>query len=157
MKGYFTLEAALLMPMVFAVYFFLFYMGFYQYDRCLAEQDLRLALLRGSRSMRAVGAEMLAETYEIYGDIGPDKYIAVSMQHPQIRISHGKITGSARGSMEIPVPGMPETEWDIEVHGENTIMDPVFLLRLWDRIWEEENGESGESEPAVSEEGIGAE
>lgn len=145
------------MPIVFAVYFFLFYMGFYQYNRCLAEQDLRLTLLRGSRSMRAVGTEMLAETYEIYGDIEQDKYIAVSMHRPQICIAQGKITGSVRGSMEISVPGMPETEWSMEVHGENTITDPVFLLRLWNRIWEEQDGESGESEPAVSEEDIGAE
>lgn len=153
MKGYFTLEAAFLMPMVFAVYFFLFYIGFYQYDRCLAEQDLRLALLRGSRSARAAGSEMLAETYEVYESLGRDKYIAADMECPQIRIAHGKITGLVRGNLYIPIPGLPETEWNIEAFGKRDIMDPVFLLRLWDRIWEEEygeHGESGESEPPIS-------
>lgn len=150
MKGYFTLEAALLMPVVFAVYCFLIYIGFYQYDRCLAEQDLRLAMLRGSKTGQMSGVERLAETYEIYENLGQDTYIAAEMERPQIRIAYGKMTGCVRGRLDIPVPGLPETEWNIEVLGESDIRDPVFLLRLWDRMWEEGNGESGESEPSVS-------
>lgn len=155
MKGYFTLEAALLMPMVFAVYCFLFYIGFYQYDRCLAEQDLRLALLRGSKTGQADGAERLAETYAIYENLGTDKYIAAEIERPQIRIAYGRITAHAGGRLEIPAPGLPGAEWNIEIFGQRDIVDPVFLLRLWDRIWEEEDGESGESEPSISENDIG--
>ena len=48
LEGFYTVEAALLMPMFFLVFFFLFYMGIYQYDRCVTEQAVKQVLIRAS-------------------------------------------------------------------------------------------------------------
>lgn len=39
LHGYMTVEAALLMPMIWFTLFFMIFVGFFQYDRCIAEQD----------------------------------------------------------------------------------------------------------------------
>ena len=48
LEGFYTVEAALLMPMFFLIFFFLFYMGIYQYDRCVTEQAVKQVLIRAS-------------------------------------------------------------------------------------------------------------
>lgn len=51
MKGYFTVETSLILPMVLAVQVFLIYAMLRQYDRCLLEQDMGIltSVCRGGR------------------------------------------------------------------------------------------------------------
>lgn len=51
MKGYFTVETSLILPMVLAVQVFLIYAMLRQYDRCLLEQDMGYpdSVCRGGR------------------------------------------------------------------------------------------------------------
>ena len=42
LSGYMTVEAALLMPMVWFSLFFVMFAGFFLYDRCIAEQDSKI-------------------------------------------------------------------------------------------------------------------
>ena len=44
--GYFSVEAALVLPVVLGVYLFLITMLFVQYDRCLLEQDMASMLIK---------------------------------------------------------------------------------------------------------------
>ncbi len=60
-NGYFTIEAALLMPMVLFCIFFVLYVGFLQYDRCIAEQDAKIMLLRASNMKEKSESEIEAE------------------------------------------------------------------------------------------------
>ena len=46
--GYFSVEAALVLPVVLGVYLFLITMLFVQYDRCLLEQDMASMLIKAS-------------------------------------------------------------------------------------------------------------
>ena len=39
-NAYFTVEAALIIPLVLGILVFLIFIMFYQYDRCLLEQDI---------------------------------------------------------------------------------------------------------------------
>lgn len=49
-KAYFTVEAAVLYPIVLGVIVLMTYLLFFQYDRCLLEQDMgRAAVRSGSR------------------------------------------------------------------------------------------------------------
>ncbi|MBE5851531.1 MAG: hypothetical protein E7299_01030 [Lachnospiraceae bacterium] len=47
-QGFYTVEAAMLMPMLLLLFFFLFYIGIYQYDRCVTEQAVKQVLIRAS-------------------------------------------------------------------------------------------------------------
>ena len=51
-RAYFTVEAAVLYPVVLGVVLLMMYLLFFQYDRCLLEQDMgRAAGLRGRKKM----------------------------------------------------------------------------------------------------------
>lgn len=156
MKAYFTVEAAFLFPMVAAVYVALFYMGFYQYDRCIAEQSLRLSLLQGSRA----GGDSEQEISGAYGVNSRDKYIMAQVGDMEVQTKNGRIAGVLEGTMGISGISFTEYgrdgEWKFTVTGEIGEWDPVFWLRAWKRLnKEDENGESDQSEPPVSENGGG--
>lgn len=46
--GYFSVEAALLLPMVMVLMTMMIFMAFYSYDRCILEQSAWQAAIRGS-------------------------------------------------------------------------------------------------------------
>ena len=48
-KAYFTVEAAVLYPIVLGVIVLMTYLLFFQYDRCLLEQDMGRAAVRSGR------------------------------------------------------------------------------------------------------------
>ncbi len=48
-KGYFTVEAAMVLPVVFGAILFLIGIMFFQYDRCLMEQELGVYTIHSSR------------------------------------------------------------------------------------------------------------
>lgn len=48
-KGYLTIEAAYVMPVVLFLYVLIILCGFYLYDRCVISQDNYLLAFRGSR------------------------------------------------------------------------------------------------------------
>lgn len=47
-NAYFTVEAALVLPIVIAALLFVIYMMLFQYDRCLLEQDMGAIALWGA-------------------------------------------------------------------------------------------------------------
>ena len=47
-RGYFTVEAAMIFPFVMGVILLVIYMWFFQYDRCLMEQDYALITVLGT-------------------------------------------------------------------------------------------------------------
>ena len=64
-KGYLTLEASYVMPIVLLLYVLIILSGFYLYDRCVISQNNSLLALRGSRFTDA--ADYYGEV--IYGDM----------------------------------------------------------------------------------------
>lgn len=47
-KGSFTVELALLMPLIIGVFLFIFFLAYYLHDRCIIEKACYVAALRGS-------------------------------------------------------------------------------------------------------------
>lgn len=47
-SGYFTIEAALLLPVVFSIIIFVIYLSFFQYNRCLLDEETITIMVRGS-------------------------------------------------------------------------------------------------------------
>lgn len=50
-KGYFTVEASLILPMATLFIVLMIFMSFYSYDRCILEQSAFQAALRGSSNL----------------------------------------------------------------------------------------------------------
>lgn len=65
LDAYYTIEAAFLIPMLLAVTFFLFYMGIFQYNRCIAEQGVKHILVLASNN-EAEDAEISTRVSKLY-------------------------------------------------------------------------------------------
>lgn len=68
-NAYFTVEAALVLPIVIAALLFVIYMMLFQYDRCLLEQDMGAIALWGSGGRFRCGGYGAEDAGEIGGII----------------------------------------------------------------------------------------
>ena len=87
-KAYFTVEAAVLYPIVLGVIVLMTYLLFFQYDRCLLEQDMgRAAVRSGSRWMQKK-EELNRQLQEKDMFFDTEKYIAWESELPEIGRAH---------------------------------------------------------------------
>ena len=78
-NAYFTVEAALVVPMVISTILFIIYMLFFQYDRCLMEQDMGALIIWGC-SVESSDEEKFKESIrERIQGIYQEKYVAWEM------------------------------------------------------------------------------
>ena len=76
MNAYFTVEAAMVMPIVLWVVLFVIYLLFFQYNRCLTDQDVGVLVLRGSILQEESPKERIKKIRGYAEQIYDDKYIA---------------------------------------------------------------------------------
>ena len=98
LSGYMTVEAALLMPMVWFSLFFVMFAGFFLYDRCIAEQDSKIIVMRASEERETDEAKVIRKVME-KGDLagkkkllfsnGVQKELHISDEKAKIKISGG--------------------------------------------------------------------
>lgn len=77
LNGYMTVEAALLMPMVWFSMFFMIFAGFFLYDRCIAEQDSKMIVMRASEERESDEARVIRKVME-KGDLAGKKKLLFS-------------------------------------------------------------------------------
>ncbi len=137
-EGYFTLEATLLFPIIIVVYLGVFYMGFYQYDRCIAEQNLQSVILQGSRSMEEMTCADISSRYE---KLMKDSLAVATVEDVQVEMKQEKIEGKAKGVLDIPVlsfgEGGEKGKWSFLVGTVSLEWEPAFWLRLQKRLSKE--------------------
>ncbi len=76
LPAYATIEAALILPVALLLTLFVIYLGFYQYDRCIAQEDAMTSVLRASNRFASteeirtqMEQELSAETGELIGRV----------------------------------------------------------------------------------------
>lgn len=136
--AYFTLEAALIFPIVLSVVLLVIYLLFYEYDRCLMEQDMGALSLYGATvqaedneaRMRLLAARKNA-LYE-------EKYIAWNNGEVSMRLEKGKIQVERTGTLLFPFLGMSfwssDSSWGTTVKYESAVMSPAAMIRNWRRL-----------------------
>ncbi len=134
MKAYFTVEAACIIPAVLGIYVFLIYIMFYQYDRCVLEQDVALLVLKEQWSFDD-GTE--AEVGQLQA---LNRYPAFSLQDDELIKEKGKIRARAKGIVNMPfysmIPGVHEKRWQLEATFSCPEMHAVEWIRLSRKIME---------------------
>lgn len=90
-NAYLSLEACLIMPMVFYCIFFVIYVGVYQYNRCLLCQDIYRLLIRGSQVKFADNAEVVQRLQEEDAKWYYAKYMWCKFGKKTIEVDHGTI------------------------------------------------------------------
>lgn len=134
MKAYFTVEAACILPLVFGVYVFLIYGMFYQYDRCLLDQDVALMVLKEQWADEQKTTVTGAQTQEL------EQYLAFGLEENALTIEKGTVRGWARGTVDIPFNELKawtkQENWELEASFTSVNVKPTEWIRLTRKIME---------------------
>lgn len=144
MKGqnaYFTVEAALVLPLVISAMLLVTYLFCYQYDRCLLEQDMgSLALWSSSTASGYVeDTEELNKLLQHHAaDIYQGKYVAWKSTKVEVRLEKNQVSVSGSGELTFPVPGWNlwnnSSHWEAKTSFQNSRPSPVFYIRQYRKL-----------------------
>ena len=130
--GYLTVEAALIMPIVFYVCIFIIYSGFFLYDRCVMKQDAYRAVLRASSIYRQDGQEVYNAAWDMLESLTTNKYIATDCEY-EVAVQR-RVHVTIRGEIQVPFHGLAEltgaSGWYIEETVESKCLNPVMFIRM---------------------------
>jgi hypothetical protein len=130
-KAYFTVEAAMIMPLVLSVYVFILYALAFLYNRALFEQDIFLLTLRGVVSQEGDVQKRIEKVKEETKQIYWDKYLWLRWEDPFMEIKGERITITANAFLM----GAGKT-WMIESVQSSTVIQPVRFIRGVQKIKE---------------------
>lgn len=140
-NAYFTVEAALVLPLVMGVMIMGLYLFCYQYDRCLLEQDMGSLMIRSCE----IAAENVDRTEEIRRDIelraaelNLNKYAAWEMTALDIKLEKNRISLTGQGQLTFPIPSWNlwnhNNVWEAKVSYGSSRLSPVFYIRQYRKI-----------------------
>lgn len=131
--AYFTVEAALILPVVICMIVMIMYMSFYLYDRCVMTQDCYVLGYR--QSIEKAGRDRAGDETSL----AQFKSRLFMLSGVQISSSGEKnIQVQANGRMEPPVFGLPlfdnERQWILGIEKKAAKTDPPKAYRRVRRI-----------------------
>lgn len=139
-SGYFTVEAAFLMPVFICVIALLCYLAFYMCNRAMLPQDAYVLGLRGSLKSESANEEIAAYiSKQSKGIIS--KYYAVSKMDRRIQVNGREISIELECEMRIPFAFLSWEDgkfvkqvWKIEERKVIDRTDPVDFIRICRKI-----------------------
>ncbi len=127
--GYFTLEAAMIVPVVFMLIVMLLYLMFYMYDRCVMTQDLYTAAYHES-VLRGKGGDAAGT------QVDESHYFMLSACSASVR-GGSTAEASCSGTMHLPFSppfGSVRGKWELKVTMKARKTDPPAGFRRFRRI-----------------------
>lgn len=127
-----------MLTLVIGVILWLVYLMIYQYDRCLADQDMGALALKGC-TLQAGDKKALMGQLETYASqLDQEKYIAWEQEKIEIELKENKVRVGQAGRLLFPFAGIggqdEETGWETESIFENRRVSPVAFLRTYRKI-----------------------
>ena len=140
-NAYFTVEAALVLPLVINVMLLITYLFCFQYDRCLLEQDMGALALWSSAAtsgytedtedLNMLLAQRAANVYQ-------GKYVAWKNTNAEIRLEKNQISVSGSGELTFPIPEWnlwnDSSHWEARTSFQNSRRSPVFYIRQYRKL-----------------------
>lgn len=146
-NAYFTVEAALILPLAISALLLVCFLVIFQYDRCLLEQDMGLlALYAGT-----VSAENEAETARLIenraAELSREKYVAWETEKLRITVEKSGMRIEGRGRLTFPLPEWNlfnrRNVWGVKAFRRTVRVSPVDFIRIYRRIQEETENADG--------------
>jgi len=140
LHGYMTVEASLVMPIVWFSLFFMIFVGFLQYDRCIAEQDGKIIVMRASEMRESDEARVIRKVMEKGELAGKKKLLFSNSVQKEFNMSKDKAAVRIRGKVNTILgslikEGAPNVfSYGAEYEAER--YDPVRFIRLCRRAEE---------------------
>lgn len=140
-NAYFTVEAALVLPMVMSAMLVGIYLFCYQYDRCLMEQDMGSLILWGNimAAEKAGDIEDIRESLlQRAARVNREKYAAWKLTAIDIRLEKNELSVAGRGELAFPMPGWNlwnrDNLWEARVNYDSSRLSPVFYIRQYRKL-----------------------
>ena len=137
-NGYMTVEAALLIPMVWFSLFFVIFTGFFLYDRCIAEQDSKIIVMRASQERETDEAKVIRKVMEKGELAGRKKLLFSNAVQKELQVSEDKAKIKISGRVNTILDSLVKEgflsvfTYASEYEAEKN--DPVQLIRTCRRI-----------------------
>ena len=125
-EGFFSVEAALVLPVVLGVYLFLIVMLFLQYDRCLLEQDMASVMIKAG-NYEGTPQQTVTYLQELTAQWELEQYLWVRPQAPHFTIRGSQVRLEAAGEYTVPILG-----FSAEIGGVRNL-ETTYQLTVWDR------------------------
>lgn len=132
--AYFTVEAAVIVPIVLFLFVMIIYLSFYLYDRCVMTQDFYILSYRQSLEK---GTADRSSTGEIHNQTGNKLFMLSGFDASASSGGMIRVTGRAR--MNVPLPGAGsffpmERDWALSAQGQARRTDPPKAYRKVRRV-----------------------
>ena len=130
-SGYFTVEATFIMTFVLYVCVFILYMGFFQYNRCIMQQNAYRIALRASSFYRDNNKEVFRVADQVADILCSDRYIALTCER-EIAVNT-EVSVTLSGKMQFPgmlfrfMQGTYKVE--LSIRKDSHCLNPVIFIR----------------------------
>lgn len=135
--AYFTVEAALVMPVVAATVVLMIYLLFFQYDRCLMEQNTGRLVLRGYTDPLTDGDELVRKLKEM-SQRRDERFLGWELEEARIVLTGNQLSIRQRGQLKFPFQGLAfwkgDNAWSGECSYECDRILPVQFIRDYRKI-----------------------
>ncbi len=125
-KGYMTLEASLIVPMVICVFVLLMYFTYYLYGRCVMSQDSYIIAFRNSQKE---GMEVNINMKKYFGSTKPEFTVEKKGKEVFVR-GYSNVRSRAMGKYFLK----PRSGWDYMAAGNAKDLECVKHIRRIKRI-----------------------
>lgn len=130
--AYLTVEAALILPMVLGVIILVIYLLFFQYDRCLMEQNVGKLALRGCtvqlKDKEEIVARIIAQSRQ-----SDERFLAWKLGNIAVTIKGNRVYVERDGELEFPfkrfVFWQADSAWQSQISYECRRIEPVEFIR----------------------------
>ena len=124
-NAYMTLEASLILPVIFAGIIFAIYVGIYFYDISTMKHVAYIGALRGSQLMDASAREIKIFVEQQLEQLLNQKILVKEVLQKEVKVSYGKV--KVKISMNLKIPFM---QWIIRDTGLSIIEKEAEAVRV---------------------------
>ncbi len=133
-NAYFTVEAALVVPVVMGTMLFVIYMLLFQYNRCLMEQDIGAMVIWGSNMEVSDDETFEEKVRDRISKMYRDKYVAFELTTLNVTFRYNNFAVEGGGCLIFPFAGWnfwsTDNRWEIKADYQMRRTSPITFIRL---------------------------
>lgn len=136
--AFFSVEAAMIIPLTVSAILLAVSLFVFQYDRCLMEQDMAAQALKAA-TVEAMTTEELTEKIQMQtAGLYRNKYVAWDIIMLEVKMKKGIVEAVCEGKLRFPMPGWnfwnSENIWNARTGYKAHRINPVTFIRNCHRI-----------------------
>ena len=132
-NAFFSVEAALILPLAIGAVLRAVSLFVFQYDRCLMEQDMAAQALKAATAESGTNEELTEKIQMQTAGLYRNKYVAWDILMLEIKAKRGIIEAAGKGEFRFPVPGWNfwngENVWSAQAEYKAHRISPVSFIR----------------------------